>query len=116
MVISKHWGWAALPLVAIGAGLPVAAQFGSEYRGYAFLGVLVLLAAELAAIGWLALRCANAAKKGRDETSALESGNGQAPIGGTVLDCRYNGDTIGCFQFRGTGKIEIRNINLATSE
>ena len=54
MAISKHWGWAALPLVVIGVGLPVAAaQLGSEYRGYAFLGVLVLLAAELGVIGWL---------------------------------------------------------------
>ena len=53
VAISKHWGWAALPLIVIGVGLPVAAQFGSVYRGYAFLGVLVLLAAELAIIGWL---------------------------------------------------------------
>ena len=53
MHISKHWVWAALPLIVIGVGLPVAAQFGSVYRGYAFLGVLVLLGAELAIIGWL---------------------------------------------------------------
>jgi hypothetical protein len=51
--MSKHWGWAALPIVLIAVGLAVAAQFGTGYRGYAFLGVLALLAGELAIIGWL---------------------------------------------------------------
>jgi hypothetical protein len=51
--MSKHWGWAALPLILIGIELPAAASFGSEYRGPAFIVALVLLAAELAVIGWL---------------------------------------------------------------
>lgn len=53
MAIPKHWGWAALPIVLIAIGLAVVTQFGTGCRGYAFLGVLALLAAELAIIGWL---------------------------------------------------------------
>jgi len=41
---------------------------------------------------------------------SMQSGNGQKPIGGTILDMRYQGDTIGCFQFRGTGKVSISDI------
>ena len=51
--MKKHWAWAAAPVVAIGVGLAIAAQFGTEYRGDAFLGVLALLAVELMVIGWL---------------------------------------------------------------
>jgi len=43
-------------------------------------------------------------------TAGFQSGNGQKPIGGTILDMRYQGDTIGCFQFRGTGKVVISDI------
>jgi hypothetical protein len=53
MGVSKHWVWAALPIALIAAGLAVAANFGSVYRGYAFLGTVLLLAAELWIIGWL---------------------------------------------------------------
>lgn len=53
MSIPKHWGFAALPIIVIGAGLAVAASYGTEYRGWAFLGVLILLAIELAVVGWL---------------------------------------------------------------
>ncbi len=53
MTIPKHWGWAAAPIVAIAVGLIVAAQLGTWCRGYAFLGVLILLAGELVIIGWL---------------------------------------------------------------
>jgi len=41
---------------------------------------------------------------------AFQSGNGQKPTGGTILDMRYQGDTIGCLQFRGTGKVRISDI------
>lgn len=43
-------------------------------------------------------------------TAGNQSGNGQKPICGTILDMRYQGDTIGCFQFRGTGKVRISDI------
>lgn len=49
----KHWAWAALPIVVLAVGLTVAANHGTEYRGWAFLGAMALLAAELAIIGWL---------------------------------------------------------------
>lgn len=49
----KHWGWAAVPVVLIAIELCVAANFGTVFRGYAFLGAVLLLAAELAVIGWL---------------------------------------------------------------
>ncbi|MFL5296275.1 MAG: hypothetical protein ACJ798_07825 [Phenylobacterium sp.] len=42
-----------MPIVVVGAGLAVAANYGTEYRGFAFLGALLLLAGELAIIGWL---------------------------------------------------------------
>lgn len=40
-----------------------------------------------------------------------QSGNAQKPTGGTIFDCRYQGDTIGCFQFRGTGQVKITDIS-----
>jgi len=40
-----------------------------------------------------------------------QSGNAQKPTGGTIIDCRYQGDTIGCYQFRGTGQIKITDIS-----
>ena len=43
-------------------------------------------------------------------SAGFQSGNGQKPTGGTIFDMRYEGDTIGCFQFRGTGKVEIEKI------
>jgi hypothetical protein len=43
--------------------------------------------------------------------SGNQSGNAQKPIGGTILDCRYQGDTIGCFQFRGSGQVKITDIS-----
>ncbi|MCA0234962.1 MAG: hypothetical protein LCH81_01115 [Bacteroidetes bacterium] len=42
--------------------------------------------------------------------SSFNSGNYLSPVGGTILDCRYNGDTIGVFQFRSTGKTEFSRI------
>jgi hypothetical protein len=36
-----------------------------------------------------------------------QSGNGQIPLGGTILDCRYTADTLGTFQLRGSGKVEF---------
>ena len=44
-------------------------------------------------------------------SAATQSGNAQKPIGGTRLDMRYQGDTIGCLQFRGTGQVKITDIS-----
>ena len=52
MTLSK-WLWGALPLVVLAVGLPLLASRGVDYRGYAFVGVLVLLAVELLVIGLL---------------------------------------------------------------
>jgi hypothetical protein len=51
--MTKNWAWAALPLVAIAVVLLGAPGVWPHARGYAFLGVLVLLALEFAVIGWL---------------------------------------------------------------
>ena len=52
MTVSK-WLWAALPIILLAIGLPLAASQGGDYRGWAFLGAMVLLAAELLAVGLL---------------------------------------------------------------
>jgi len=49
----KSWGWAALPLVIIAAGLFSIPALEPGWRSYTFLGVLLLLAAELAVVGQL---------------------------------------------------------------
>lgn len=49
----KNWAWAALPIILLAVGLTVAANLGTAYRGYAFLGAMAVLAGELAIIGWL---------------------------------------------------------------
>jgi hypothetical protein len=51
--IKRRWLWAAAPLVVIAIELAGAAQFGTIWRGIAFLGAVFLLAIELAVIGWL---------------------------------------------------------------
>lgn len=43
--------------------------------------------------------------------ASTSSGNGQKPIGGTRIDCRWQGDTIGCWQFRGSGQVKITDIS-----
>jgi hypothetical protein len=49
----RTWAWAALPIALMAVGLAFAPHFAFKCRAYAFLGVLILLAAELAVIGWL---------------------------------------------------------------
>jgi len=51
--VPKNWAWAALPIILLAVGLTVAANLGTAYRGYAFLGAMAVLAGELAIIGWL---------------------------------------------------------------
>jgi hypothetical protein len=51
--VPKHWAWAALPIVLLAVGLPIAADHGTEYRGWAFVVTMALLAIDLAVIGWL---------------------------------------------------------------
>lgn len=46
---------------------------------------------------------------------AFNSGNYITPTGGTIFDCRYSGDTIGVFQFRGSGKTEISRVTFKKS-
>jgi len=50
---NAEWYWAALPLIAILLGLILLTQYFPKSRGLAFLGVGLLLAVELAVIGWL---------------------------------------------------------------
>ncbi|THD57135.1 MAG: hypothetical protein E8A12_13885 [Phenylobacterium sp.] len=50
--MTKSWLRPAIPLVAIAIVLVVGPKFLPHGRGFTFLGVLVLLAAEFAVIGW----------------------------------------------------------------
>ena len=49
----KNWGWAAAPLLLIGVGLFVLPGYWPAGRGYAFVGVMALLAIDLMVVGCL---------------------------------------------------------------
>jgi hypothetical protein len=53
VTVAKSWGWAGLPILAITGLLAFAPHWGVGYRGATFVGVMLILAAELAIIGAL---------------------------------------------------------------
>ncbi|WP_353230310.1 hypothetical protein [Novosphingobium sp.] len=53
MAVAKSWGWAGLPILATIGLLTFAPQWGVGYRGVTFVGVMVIVAVELAVIGAL---------------------------------------------------------------
>jgi hypothetical protein len=50
---AKSWAWAALPLALIAVVLFAGASMGPDYRAWAFLAVMALMAGELILIGFL---------------------------------------------------------------
>jgi hypothetical protein len=49
----NNWAWAGLPLLVIGVVLFAVPHYGTSWRPWVFLGVLALLAVELAVVGQL---------------------------------------------------------------
>ena len=49
----KNWAWVALPIVLIGLVLFITPGYLPQYRAWVFVGVMVLLAIDLALVGWL---------------------------------------------------------------
>ncbi len=56
IMAKKNWAWAAAPLVVAGVGLFWLPQYGVQNRAWVFVGVMALLALELAIIGALVNR------------------------------------------------------------